>query len=211
MRAFRILLSIFLFISNYTFLQAQARNFHVGLKGGINLSLLYQQKAAQQYPYAGFSLGVFLELPVKEYIRVQPEIMLNTKGNINGYKPGSIILNSAEGEARVSLVYLELPLLVKVLITKNIAFHAGPYVGYLLGTDVSLNDDVKKGSGDIQAEHFNRWDMGLAVGVGLYFDTVTIGTRYSFGLNNIADDPMTKELFGNGKNSVIQGFVSISF
>jgi hypothetical protein len=192
---------------------AQMDDSRIGLKGGLNLSTLYTGDIEDTDPRVGYHVGIFTELAVSEYFSLQPELLLSTKGNVNTYDidgPANII--NAEGEAEISFAYLELPILAKIAILEVINIHAGPYIGYMVDANTSLEGDVAGNfEEDINRDHFNNWDVGVAVGAGVDLSAVTIGARYSWGLVEVAESEAAKLLLGSGKNAVLQGYIAIGF
>lgn len=190
---------------------AQMDDSRIGIKGGLNLSTLYTGDIDERDPRIGFHAGLFTEIAVAEYVSLQPELLFSTKGNTYSYDvdgPANII--NVEGDAEISLSYIDLPVLAKVTIAEVINLHAGPYLGYLVDANTSLDGDIAdEFDEDIDRDHFNKWDAGVALGAGVDLNAVSIGVRYSWGLVEVADSEVAESVLGNSKNAVLQGYVAI--
>src|SRR5581483_8704904 len=136
-----------------------------GIKGGVNLTNMYVKDVSDENMKVGWNAGVFAKCPVTRGFSIQPELLWTDKGakeNYNNFIEG-------KGEYRFNLNYIELPVLAVFNVAKKFNIHAGPYVSYLasvnikdLKSDGTLND-VK----DLNADNFNRFDWGVAGGIGV--------------------------------------------
>lgn len=93
-----------------------------------------------------------------------------------------------EGNAKVGLSYLEIPLLIKygIQATDNIAVL--PYVGPAFGFGIA--GKIKPGgTGAFSKEGgFNRPDVGFKIGCGAEYNMLYLETGYQIGIANILDD-----------------------
>lgn len=190
---------------------AQAQDSRIGIKGGVNVSNFYSNEVGDQNIRTGFNVGLFTELAVSEYFSIQPEVLLSTKGNRTTYGENDGVLDfvGTEGEVQTNFTYIDIPVLAKVTLGEVLNIHAGPYASYLLGATTSTDGDLAEGSEELDRDNFNNWDFGVAAGVGLDFSAVTIGVRYNLGLVEIAESTAADALFGEAKNSVLQGYIAI--
>lgn len=184
---------------------AQGRT-RVGLKGGLNASSLYydSQGASNKHERIGFHAGVFAQAPVSEFFAVQPELLYMTKGSSADYN-----VLGFNGKNTFRLNYAELPVLATFKLGQAVELQAGPYVAYLLNSNVNSNGDFGMGTSAINRDNFNKVDYGLAGGLNLYFGNVFVGARYEQGLQNIANSGAAKTVLGNAKNGV--GLLSVGF
>ena len=167
--------------ASFGMLHAQDDNVttEFGVKGGFNMSNLYQNDADDENVLYGFNAGVYATLPISDFIAIQPELLFTTKGAELDYNKAF-----ASGNAKFKLNYIELPLLVRVNITKNFNVHAGGYASYLVSSKV-------KGDGDfdfeeeIDTDDLNKFDAGISAGVGVDFNPISVGLRYNFGLTTV--------------------------
>jgi hypothetical protein len=120
----------------------------------------------------------------------------------------------AEGSAKFRLNYIEVPILLKINLTKNLNIHAGPYFAYLI--DAQVKNESESGSFDFEESYdnddFNKFDMGLSGGFGFDFDSFGIGARYNYGLTNVGKE---RTILGqsytipDAKNSNISLYISL--
>lgn len=180
-----------------------------GVKGGVNFSNLYTEDVDDNNVLTGFNVGFFAKLPISNNIALQPEISYTGKG-------AELVYNNAlvSGTAQFKLDYIEVPLLLVVNVTKNFNIHAGPYAAYM----VSAKTTNKSDSGsynfedNIDTDDFNKFDAGLAGGVGLDFEPVSFGVRYNYGLTKIGkEDSSTSFSSPDAKNSVLSVYTAFAF
>ena len=203
---------IFCFGATFTNVQAQTNdssNAQIGVKGGVNFSNMYTEDVDDNNVLTGFNVGFFAKLPISNNIALQPEISYTGKG-------AELVYNNAlvSGTAQFKLDYIEVPLLLVVNVTKNFNIHAGPYAAYM----VSAKTTNKSDSGsynfedNIDTDDFNKFDAGLAGGVGLDFEPVSFGVRYNYGLTKIGkEDSSTSFSSPDAKNSVLSVYTAFAF
>lgn len=179
-----------------------------GLKAGLNLANLYSDNVKDENFKAGLNAGLFAKLPVARGFSIQPELLYSNKGARQTYDIGPF-----EGEYRFNLHYIELPVLAVINVAKNFNIHAGPYVSYLAGANITRLDEDNDVNDitNLEADNFNRIDYGLAGGIGLDFQNLTVGARYNYGLNEIGESGLSGEVTKNSKNSVINFYVGFAF
>ena len=192
-----------------TNVQAQDNVTKVGIKGGINFSNFYTDNVDDNNVLTGFNIGFFAKMPVAENISFQPEISYTGKG-------AELVYNYAivEGTAQFKLNYIEVPLLLVVNLTQNLNIHAGPYAAYLISSKTTNKSDSGSYNfeDNIDVDDFNRLDAGLAGGIGLDLEQVSLGVRYNYGLTKIGkDDPSSNFTSPDAKNSVISVYASFGF
>jgi len=178
----------------------------VGIKGGLNASSLFYSTngASNKKERIGFHAGVFAQIPAGEFFAIQPELLYITKGASADYN-----VLGFNGNNSFNLNYAELPVLATFKLGQTVELQAGPYVGYLLNSNVSSNGDLGSGITTINRDNFNKVDYGLAGGINIYFGKAFVGARYEQGLQNIARSGTANTLLGNAKNSV--GLISVGF
>ena len=180
-----------------------------GVKGGVNFSNLYTEDVDDNNVLTGFNVGFFAKLPISNNIALQPEISYTGKG-------AELVYNNSlvSGTAQFKLDYIEVPLLLVVNVTKNFNIHAGPYAAYM----VSAKTTNKSDSGsynfedNIDTDDFNKFDAGLAGGVGIDLEPVSFGVRYNYGLTKIGkEDSSTSFSSPDAKNSVLSFYAAFAF
>lgn len=184
---------------------AQGRT-RVGLKGGLNASSLFydSQGVTNKSERIGFHAGVFAQAPIGEFFAIQPELLYMTKGASATYN-----VLGFNGKNTFKLNYAELPVLATFKLGQAVELQAGPYVSYLLNSNVNSNGDFGTGTSAINRDNFNKVDYGIAGGLNFYIGKMFIGTRYEQGFKQIANSGAAKTLLGNAKNGV--GLLSVGF
>lgn len=180
-----------------------------GIKAGVNLTNMYVQDISDENMKVGFNAGFIAKLPVARGFSIQPELLYSMKGAKETYDN----FIQGEGEYRFNLHYIELPVLAVINIAENFNVHAGPYIAYLAGVNITdLNDDgTIEEIAELDADDFNRIDYGLAGGLGIDLANFTIGARYTYGLREIGNSGLAGELTKDSKNSVISLYIGIGF
>lgn len=199
-------LTLFL-TASFGMLHAQDNNVNTefGVKGGFNMSNLYSGNADDENILYGFNAGIYATLPISDFIAIQPEILFTTKGSKLEYDNAF-----ASGNAKFKLNYIEVPLLVRVNITKNFNVHAGGYASYLVSSKVTGDGDFSFDQ-KINTDDLNKFDAGLAAGVGVDFDPISIGLRYNYGLTTVGKERTvagTTYTFPDSKNSNLTLYLS---
>lgn len=181
-----------------------------GIKAGVNLSNLYVDEVEDENMKLGLNAGLFAKIPVVKGLSVQPELIYSGKGAKLSYN--NLILG--KGEYRFNLHYVEVPVLLVLNIAKNLNLQGGAYVSYLASaniTDIDENGTVNNVK-DLNAKNFNRFDYGLAGGLGVDVQNFTIGARYNYGLKEVGESgSLSGNLTRNSKNSVLSVFIGLGF
>lgn len=185
---------------------ASTSSVRAGLKGGLNASSLFYdgQGVSNKSERIGFHAGVFAQIPAGAFFALQPELLYMTKGASADYN-----FVRFNGTNTFKLNYAELPVLATFKLGQTVELQAGPYVSYLLNSNVNSNGDFSAGTGAINRDNFNKVDYGIAGGLNIYFGKSFIGARYEQGLQRIANSGEARTLLGNAKNGV--GLVSVGF
>ncbi len=194
-----------------------AQELSYGIKGGLNLSTITITDADDNNIIPGFHAGAFADIPVAEQVTIGPEVHFSTKGVKATYDANVFGLNLANGETRMDLFYIDIPVYVKYYLSDDFNFHLGPYAGILakakIETDAELLDFIQVDDSDnIDKTMLNSLDFGVSMGLGFIVEPVRIGFNYNLGLNRVAKEEYSIEnLLGDGKNNVIQVYLGFSF
>lgn len=162
-----------------------AQEVAYGVKGGINFATI----AFDPEPGADFGLrpglviGGFVTMPLGARLAIQPEGLFSQKGT-----------SASEGgvDAKVRLDYLEVPVLVRYVVSESSArtIHAfgGPALAFKLRANSSADFGGESVDTDID-EDIEDFDVGIVFGAGVDFGRLTAEGRYTLGLSNISADP----------------------
>jgi hypothetical protein len=194
-------------------------------KAGLTLCRIATENDKEQKFKPGFTIGAAFNFRASEIFSVQPELSFIQKGGKSDWRedgPWSYVLKE-----KVSLNYLEIPVLLKATFGKSTKFflNAGPSIGIGLGgkfeskitiNSIVLNTPVTETSGgkvkfgeapeEEEADIVyidNRLDFGLQLGAGVIIaDKVVIDLRYGMGLTSMNDKTEGED--NKAQNRVIQ-------
>jgi hypothetical protein len=186
-----------------------------GVKGGLNLSsLIVNDPNVESSTWkAGYHAGVYLKIPLTH---LQPELLYSNTGS--GFRYGNSGLGQALGVqpsmVRFDLSYVQLPALFMINLGPfNV--HAGPYGAYLLNAslDHEVSNDLSENANilNLNQTDFQRFDFGVAAGVGYDLRKFRLGVRYNHGFGQLGDGGIADRLTGNARNAVAQVYAGFSF
>lgn len=187
-----------------TFNTTNAQGPSFGLKGGLNFSSL-DVESDEQKGRLGFNAGVFGRTDAELPLGVQVELLYSTKGSSADY---TTFFGYVDQSVDFKLNYLELPVILAFRPVPILDIHLGGYAGYLLAAEVETSGDLGSGSEDLDVDHFQRIDAGLAVGAALNLGPAQIGARYLYGLTELADSEEARTVLGNAKNACLQAYIA---
>lgn len=173
-----ILVAILIFIGISA--TAQHNPFTFGVKGGINLSNMTGD-IDNNKAKVGFNLGLTLDYTITENWYALTDLEYTTKG-VKGKKAKDV-------KTSINAAYLQLPIHIgyKLAVSDaaKVLFHAGPYFAY--GTNGNFEAKYKGLKGSFSTfDLFDRFDLGIGLGVGSELGKINIGIGYDFGLLDIA-------------------------
>jgi Outer membrane protein beta-barrel domain len=177
-----------------------------GIKAGLSASSLFYDNASasDKKERIGFHAGVFTQLPIGSAFAIQPELLYINKGASSGYN----VLGSS-GRNSFNLNYAELPVLATIKLGDFAEIQAGPYVGYLLSSNVKSEGSLGNAGVNLNPDQFNRVDYGLAGGVNVFLGQLLVGVRYEQGIQKIANTTASRAVLNNARNGV--GLLSIGY
>ncbi len=168
-----------------------ATNFHFGIKGGINVSNVYDTKGQDfvAKAKAGVAIGAFAQIPLGSIIGIQPEILYSQKG----FKGTGTILGSPYSYTR-STDYLDIPLLLAIKPVEMLTILAGPQYSFLLSeknvyaNTLSTSEQVQQFNND----NIRKNTLCFLGGADLNFNKAVIGLRAGWDVQNNAGDGTNK-------------------
>lgn len=199
-----IFASLALVLISITGIQAQEKTASYGFKGGLNFSNLYTDNVDDNNVLTGFNAGLYAKFPISKGIAIQPEISYTTKG-------AELVYNNAfvNGVAKFNVNYIEVPVLLVMNITDNFNLHVGPYAAYMVSGKTSNDSNLISTQRELDTKDFNKFDAGLAGGLGIDLDVVNFGVRYNYGLTKIAKQSNTSFISSDAKNSVLSVYIGL--
>lgn len=159
--------------------QVMMAQFHIGVKGGANVTKVDGKSFKDQFRY-GYHLGGFVEIRMGNKFVLQPEVLFNQYSSRLDSNFSNIYHTVFDGNTNIRLNYLSIPILLNYkVIGSFLSIQAGPQVGIL----IDQSKTVLQNGGNA----FKDGDFSMLAGVQLKLANLRINGRYAIGLNNIAD------------------------
>lgn len=184
-----ILITLLAILTNLGVSQAQnsrsrfSDGFKFGIKAGTNYANIYDSNGDQFTADGkfGFVGGVFLELPITDYIGVRPEVLYSQKG----FKASGQYLTVPYTFTRTT-DYIDIPILLTLKPTEMFSIHAGPQFSFLSKqrdafTSTLLTTDQQQAFSN---DNYRKNLMSLTAGVGINMGPATLDIRANFDLQN---------------------------
>ncbi|GLB53719.1 hypothetical protein NBRC110019_27600 [Neptunitalea chrysea] len=172
--------SLLFILLTLIFIGGYAQTKHVGIKAGVNFASLTGDGLDGLEDKTGYHIGVTGELGLNDNFSIQPEIMYSTQG-------------AKLEDIDFDIDYINVPLLAKFYMVKNVSFMVGPQFGYV----ISDNFDA------LETDSLKDFDLSGAVGVEARILSFFVQARYNFGLSDVMDS--------EAKNAVFQFSVGHNF
>lgn len=178
---------------------AQAQGIKFGAKAGASLTNVVGDDASNDNSYKfGFNGGVLANFGINDMFSIQPEVLYSMKGA------------KTNGDARVNLNYVDVPVMVKVATgATGLFFEAGPQVGFLLSANAKNNSN----SVDVK-DLYKSVDFGYAAGLGFQTESgAMVGLRYNGAFTNTPKELSFggQSIQAKAKNSAFQLYVGYMF
>jgi hypothetical protein len=170
----RIFLALFITVSFYSVVNAQAFTF--GIKAGANINKLTGEAFSNEFSF-GYHAGVFGTIGLGKHWAIQPEVLFS-QVNIDTANSTTAIYNPDLNKlSQIQMSYLSIPVLLEFKLSKAIALQAGPQYSILLNQNESLVQNGK--------DAFKMGDFAVLGGVEVKVSSLRIYARYAVGLTNI--------------------------
>ncbi len=177
-----------------------------GVKGGVNWSNLWVKEVNQQNARFGFNVGLFARFASQGSLGFQIEALYDQKGNSVHKSFGTI-----DQEITYKFDYVTVPLLVVIPLGDVLEVQGGAYLAYMVLSKTASTGDLGSVFTDPKDSKFNGFDYGLVGGLGLNLGKMAqLGVRYEHGLNEIANNDISRFVLGSSKNSTLQAYVAIA-
>lgn len=170
------------------FLSAQEVKF--GVKAGVNFASLSGDDLDDLDGLTGFHVGGVAEVLFSDKFSLQPEIFYSAQGAKSEYTGAYI--DSFEVKTKLKLDYINIPVIAKYYVTRELSIEAGPQIGFLVSAKqkikVSGGGDSESDSVDLK-DYYKGLDFGLGLGLGYKFENgLNFSARYNIGLSNVSDE-----------------------
>ncbi len=190
-------------VSMLTVTSIKAQEMTSGIKGGLTLSNLYidRDEIDDENARMGFHAGFFSQIMFAETFGIQPEFLFTTKGSEAHY-------GAFDQTVNFNINYIDIPLFAVLRPVEVLEIYAGPYIGFMLNSNIKYSGTVE-GTDELDRDHFNTLDYGLAGGIALNFGGVQAGARYYIGLQKLADSNAANMMLGDSKHSYGQLYIAL--
>ncbi len=186
-------------VLSFTFIQAQ-KKFNFGIKGGVNFSNMNNiNDNSYKTIKTGINFGLLAEISLSDKFSIQPEILYSTQGvKTDVYLiapaypgPGPIFGSSTE-KGKYIFNYIQIPILAKVYLIKNLSFEIGPSFNFLTKSEQKSDSQTFINIG-------KDFEFGGALGLSFKINkTLFVSSRFFKGFSNAFHyDPNN---FENAKN-----------
>lgn len=165
----------------------------------------------------GFQVGILREMMLNQTVSIQPEILYTVKGTRTVYDEEILGFEIVDGTTKLGLHYIEIPVNLKLNLAEFINLHLGPYVGFLMFTNMETDAEILgfidvDSVDEIDRDQFNKLDAGLSAGFGFSVDPIFFGFSYGLGLRQVArQDQNLDPLLGDAAHRVFQFYAGITF
>lgn len=160
--------------------QFSAGDFVYGVKAGLNLSSMSNWDVKTKTSFHG---GAFFEWRVLDFLGVSPEVVYSRQGTrqkVDGVK------------YRYRLNYLNIPVLAKIYVWRELSLDAGLQFGFNLNS----REVVKTSNVTTRyKKSVNTFDLSFPIGLSCSSGDFVVSARYNVGLTNVT---------GKAKNNVFQ-------
>ncbi len=160
--------------------QAAMAQFHLGVKGGVNITKVDGKAFKDEFRY-GYHLGGFAEIGLGGKLGIQPEVLWSQNQTRVDSSFSDVYENSLQisNYQDVTLNYLSIPVLLNYKLGSLMTLQAGPQFGILLDQSKTLLENGQ--------EAFKKGDFSLVGGAQIHIAKIRLQGRYFVGLNNISD------------------------
>lgn len=191
--------------------------FHLSIDMGVDLTSMPGIPGAERKISPYFGMGTFVKLNDKwaftpEFKPLSPKGAKNTKPV---YDYGTKLANP---EYRVSLSYIDVPLLVQYKVTKRLFISAGPQISFLTGAKQRVSGEeittgktleiVEKTPSTFKSVYYQfPVEVGYSLSTQLGGKGVDLKFRYTFGISDMISDAS----YGSSRGSSLLAFLSFPF
>lgn len=196
MKNLLLLFSLIIFKSS----TVKAQEFvYFGAKGGLNLTTMNSDNFYDEKSRTGFHLGLLAEIPLGNRFSLQPELLYSTHGT----KAGRIFEAREHNNPReFHLDYLQVPVLVKLYLTKSLSIESGPSFNFLISEKINGNE----------ADYGSTFEFGGALGASYRLRAgFFVNARYVHGFTDAYTDVFPREYDDKSNNTGFQLGIGFMF
>ncbi|WP_333876065.1 porin family protein [Flavobacterium sp.] len=173
---------------------SQAQEVKWGIKAGYSVSNFKGDYDQIDY-VSGFHAGGLVKMGLNEKWGLQAELLYAMEGGRYDLAISEPPFSAKIAE-KVTLGYLNLPLLAQYKVAGGLTIEAGPQIGFLLSgkteynSEVTIGEEIITGSGELDIkDRLKTLSYGVNLGLGYEFkNNLFLQARYHIGLANISKD-----------------------
>jgi Outer membrane protein beta-barrel domain len=173
--------------------------FHLSMDGALNLTSFQNPGQGKSNLGINFGLGTHLKLGEKWNLQVEFK-PLSQKGARSVNQIVLIPSEIEEGNTRLKLNYIDVPVMIQYNIVKKLSVAAGPQISFLTKVSQVTDGTISGGNVSIKQDTkslYNNIDFSLPVELRYFISLhrkntkvdVDIFVRYSYGFKEIYKDP----------------------
>ena len=208
-------------------------NVTFGIKGGLNISsLITNATLGSTNTTTGFHIGGIAEIKLDNKISIQPELLYSQEGGEFSYtdtfQSSSVIFTSNQ---KVKLSKINLPILFKYYVSKDLGIVLGPQLEYILsaksetimnfptfGATIQNSSDMSENTSNyiisdptgtnspIGNNDFGLKKLNFGINIGADYhlkNNIFIQARYTFGLTNFVNNANVAAAKGGTGNEAL--------
>lgn len=167
-----------------------AQGTSYGLKGGLNLTSVYGDDAADDLKLGiGYTLGLAMKSEINENISIGTELLFSLKGFNRDFTVPNPPFGYVDVKATTTYSYIEVPVYGAFEIADKLEFLVGGYLAYLVAAQSKLeatgyNTETVETKDDLAS-----FDYGVLVGCSYeVINNLTIEGRFTFGFARLDKD-----------------------
>lgn len=195
-------------IAVFGFSKAQAQEeIQFGVKAGVNFAKLTGDDVEDADGRTGLHFGGVVEIPISEKFSIQPELVYSQQG---------LQQDDNDGEWKLKLDYLNVPVFAKFYVADGFSLEAGPQFGFNLSAKSELQVEGFDGEeiSVIEREledQVEGFDFGFGLGAAYKMETgLFFQARYTLGLTSVyegSDEGLFQDDLNNSVLSLSVGFM----
>lgn len=196
-------LAVAVMLSAVSFAQTEAGGFFFAPKAGLSVACL--TNAPDKYTNKpGFAVGVEVGYQMTENFAITADALYSGQGMECEQKTYFDPQNPSTYENKVSLDYLNIPILANYYIVKGLAVKAGIQPGILVSAKSKEKGTLHDGTEETDIkDNSNSIDFSIPVGLSYEWNNIILDARYNIGITNVNKSGKGYDNKDN-KNSVFQ-------
>lgn len=199
-------LAVAVMLSAVSFAQTEVGGFFFAPKAGLSVASL--TNAPDKYTNKpGFAVGVEVGYQMTENFAITVDALYSGQGmecEEKTYYYTDVHTTYENYENKVSLDYLNIPILANYYIVKGLAVKAGIQPGILVSAKSKVKGTLHDGTEETDIkDNLNSIDFSIPVGLSYEWNNIILDARYNIGITNVNKSGKGYNNKDN-KNSVFQ-------